>query len=123
MGQETGLDVMGFLIRAIFWLSLVLLFVPIGGAGSDGAAPQIGALQALSAARDAVSDMAGICERKPEVCATGVAALQTIGVRARESARMAYEMIEESGSEAPDAAAAPEDAITTGSIPENAENR
>ncbi len=116
---------MGFLIRAIFWLSLVLLFVPIGGAGNDGdgAAPQIGALQALSAARDAVSDMAGICERKPEVCATGVAALQTIGVRARESARMAYEMIEESGSEAPDAAATPEDTITTGSIPESAENR
>ncbi|EKF19794.1 DUF5330 domain-containing protein [Nitratireductor pacificus] len=100
---------MGFLIRSAFWLSLVLLFLPIGG-GDEAETGQVGALQAISAARDAVSDMAGICERRPDVCATGKAALQTIGVRARESARIAYEMIEE---ETP----AGEQPLTTGSIP------
>lgn len=100
---------MGFLIRSIFWLSLVLLLVPIGG-GGDAETAQVGPLQALSAAREAVSDMVGICERKPDVCATGKAALQTIGVRARESARIAYEMIE-------DEAPANQEPLTTGSIP------
>ncbi|MCR4265332.1 DUF5330 domain-containing protein [Nitratireductor sp. ZSWI3] len=99
---------MWFLIRSIFWLSLVLLLVPIGG-GNDEKASPIGPLQALSAAREAVTDMVGICERKPEVCATGKAALQTIGVRARESARLAYEMIEDNEP----AEGAP---LTTGSI-------
>lgn len=88
---------MGFLIRSIFWLSLVLLLLPIGGTGGEDGTetPQVGALQALGAAREAISDMVGICERKPEVCETGRAALQTIGARARESARFAYEMLEE----------------------------
>ncbi|WP_295806168.1 DUF5330 domain-containing protein [uncultured Nitratireductor sp.] len=115
---------MGFLIRSIFWLSLVLLLLPIGGTGGEdeGDAPQVGALQALGAAREAVSDMVGICERKPEVCETGRAALQTIGVRARESARIAYEMLEEEPADGvPEASAnAAEAPLTTGSVSEPA---
>ena len=84
---------MGFLIRSIFWLSLVLLIIPFDGGGEDG--DKVGPLQALNAAREAVSDVTGICERKPEVCETGRAAFQTIGVRAREGARLAYEMLDE----------------------------
>ncbi|WP_367715399.1 DUF5330 domain-containing protein [Nitratireductor sp. GISD-1A_MAKvit] len=116
---------MGFLIRSIFWLSLVLLFLPIGGTGGEEGAEtsQVGALQALGAAREAVTDLVGICERKPEVCATGRAALQTIGARARESARIAYEMLETPEAQpenAPDSQAiAP---LTTGSVPPR-ENR
>ncbi|WP_292893206.1 MULTISPECIES: DUF5330 domain-containing protein [unclassified Nitratireductor] len=112
---------MGFIIRSIFWLSLVLLLLPIGGTGSQDSAetPQVGALQALGAAREAITDMVGICERKPEVCATGRAALQTIGARARESARFAYEMLEEPTDTPPEAAASAASApLTTGSVPE-----
>ena len=96
---------MGFLIRTSFWFSLVLLFLPIAPEeGTDTVSP----LAALVAARDAIGDVGGMCEREPQVCETGRAALQTIGVRARESARMAYQMLE--------AEPATNDAITTGGV-------
>ncbi|SEB91202.1 hypothetical protein SAMN05216452_3650 [Nitratireductor aquibiodomus] len=117
---------MGFLIRSIFWLSLVLLLLPIGGTGSEDGTetPQVGALQALGAAREAISDMVGICERKPEVCETGRAALQTIGARARESARFAYEMLEEPADGSAEGSAGAtagtmEAPLTTGSVAEH----
>ena len=91
---------MGFLIRMAFWFSLVLLALPLGPAGEDG--QSISPVQAFFAAREAVDDVSGICERKPDVCEVGKAAMQTIGVRARETARIAYEMLEENGAVRPE---------------------
>ena len=67
--------------------------LPFGGEAIDG--EQVGPLQALMAAREAVGDIAGICERKPDVCETGKSALHTIGVRAKASAKIAYEMLDD----------------------------
>ena len=99
---------MGFLIRTTFWFSLVLLMLPFntGAENNDTVSP----VQALFAAREAVGDIAGMCERKPEVCATGKSALHTIGVRAREGARIAYEVLDEQLDE-------PDPTIQTGTIP------
>lgn len=88
---------MGFLIKMAFWFSVVLLLLPLDSDGGPGINP----LQAFFAAKEAVGDVAGICERKPEVCEVGKAAMQTIGARAKEGARIAYEMLEENGSSAP----------------------
>lgn len=98
---------MGFLLRMGFWFSLVLLALPFGAV--EGQDETVGPLQAFFAARAAVEDMRGICERQPDVCATGRAAMQTIGARAKESARIAYEML--------DAEADRPDTATTGSVP------
>lgn len=89
---------MGFLIRMAFWFSLVLLALPLD-TGTNG--QSISPIQAFFAAREAVDDVSGICERKPDVCEVGKAAMQTIGARARETARIAYEMLEENGKPAP----------------------
>ena len=121
---------MGFLIRMAFWFSLVLLALPLGPAGEDG--QSVSPVQAFFAAREAVDDVSGICERKPDVCEVGKAAMQTIGVRARETARIAYEMLEENGAtkpapsdevgaliaseNAPTEAVEPTDAAATGSV-------
>jgi hypothetical protein len=83
---------MGFLIRTTFWFSLVLLLLPFGG---DGSSDDLGPLQALLAAREAVQDISGICERKPDVCEAGQSALHTIGVKAKASARFAYDMLDD----------------------------
>lgn len=99
---------MGFLIRSTFWLSLLLLALPLGS-GENGTS-SVGAIQALMAAREAVGDVAGICERKPEVCETGKHAMQTIGVRAREGAKIAFEVLDEKFGE-------PDTATKTGSVP------
>lgn len=99
---------MFFLIRTAFWFSLVLLIMPFGGTGGGNEA--VSPIQAMFAAREAVSDMSGICERKPDVCEIGKSAFQTIGVRARESARIAYELLDQQFGE-------PDPSIQTGSIP------
>ncbi|MBO6719134.1 MAG: DUF5330 domain-containing protein [Rhizobiaceae bacterium] len=100
---------MGFIIRSVFWLSLVLLLVPIGG-NDEGAADTVGPVEAFVAARGAIGDISGMCERQPEVCEIGKSAIYTIGVRAREGARMAMAAIEDDG-------ARPDAELTTGSVP------
>ena len=113
---------MFFLIRMAFWFSLVLLVLPLDAATENGQ-DSISPVQAFFAAREAVDDVAGICERKPDVCAAGKAAMQTIGSRARETARVAYEMLdEESTDEIGQMIAVGDDLVsadaeTTGSIP------
>lgn len=107
---------MGFLIRCIFWLSLVLLIIPLdtGAAGPDQSA--VGPIQAFVAARDAIEDVAGICAREPDVCTTGRAALKTIGARAREGARLASEMIGDEPTVETAAEITPDRSLTTGTI-------
>ncbi|CAG0994888.1 MAG: DUF5330 domain-containing protein [Rhizobiaceae bacterium] len=101
---------MFFLIRMVFWFSLVLLVLPLDTGRTPGSPPPVSPFQALSAAREAIGDVAGLCERKPDVCVTGRAAFETIGSRAREGARIAYELLDD-GSADTDAS------ISTGSVP------
>jgi uncharacterized protein DUF5330 len=99
-----------FLIRTAFWFSLVLLILPLGsGTGADGR-QYVSPLQAFFAARDAVGDVSAICERKPEVCEVGKSAFETIRIRASESARIAYEILNRQFGD-------PDSSIRTGSVP------
>lgn len=82
----------GFMVRSAFWLSLALLAIPFGGTTQDGRT--IGPFEALGAARVAIGDMIGICDRQPGVCETGKVALQTIGVRARDASKFAYQVLD-----------------------------
>ena len=104
---------MGFIIKSAFWLSLVLLLIPVGG---DDTTETVGPIQAFFAAREAVGDIAGMCERKPDVCVTGRLALSTITVRARESARYAMEMLEDEPAADAPADVASSDHVTTGTV-------
>ena len=99
---------MGFLIKSAFWLSLDLLVIPFGN-DEDGQ-PTVGAVQAFLAARPVVDDLSGLCERRPDVCEVGRAAMHTIGVRAREGARIAYGVLDEHFGETGDP-------VHTGSVP------
>ncbi|MBN9074339.1 MAG: DUF5330 domain-containing protein [Rhizobiales bacterium] len=94
---------MGFLIRSTFWFSLVLLALPLDAPQTAEGGKPVGPVEALIAASEAVTDIAGLCERKPDVCVTGRQAISTISVRAKEATRIAYETMNQ-----------PEDA--TGSI-------
>ncbi len=105
---------MGFLIKSAFWLSLVLLIIPFGG--KDGEST-VGAVEAFFAARAVVDDMSGLCERRPEACEVGRSALHTIGVRAREGARIAYGMLDERFGEEPVEVAESSEPLHTGSVP------
>ncbi len=106
---------MGFLIKSAFWLSLVLLMIPFGSHGDENGEPLVGPIDTFLAARGAIQDISGMCERRPDVCAYGHAAFQTISVRARQGARIAMEMMDEP--DAPVVGAATDDAIVTGTVP------
>ena len=84
---------MGFLIKSAFWLSLALLLIPVD-TGEAGHTRHVSAFQALVAAGEAASDVADMCQRKPEVCAVGRSALDTIGARAGVAAKFAYDMLD-----------------------------
>ena len=85
---------MFFLLRAAFWLTIVLALLPTGGS-QPGAQAKVGATDAVVAASAAVSDMGGFCDRQPEACVVGAQAAVAIGQRAQAGARMVYEFINE----------------------------
>jgi len=100
---------MFFLIRMAFWFSLVLLALPLSVGSDEPGQESVGPIQALFAARDAVGDIAGICERKPDVCETGKSAMHTITARAKETAKIAAAMLD-------DKSASPDTSTMTGSV-------
>ncbi|MDG4854662.1 MULTISPECIES: DUF5330 domain-containing protein [unclassified Mesorhizobium] len=113
---------MGFLIRMAFWFSLVLLALPLSVGPDEDGREAVGPIQALFAAREAVGDIAGICERKPDVCETGKSAMHTITVRAKETAKIAAAMLDDQQSEktaAPAAKVAQTSGETTDSVAED----
>jgi hypothetical protein len=113
---------MRFLFRMAFWFSLVLLVIPLGGRGTDDKAGNVaqpqaepaGAIETFLAVRGAITDLSGICERKPEVCEVGKSAVDTVGVRAREAARIAFALLHDQLGES-------DDTVVTGSVPPKSE--
>lgn len=85
---------MSFLLRITFWFALVVFLLPLGTSSTRTGEEAVGALEAVSAAKQAIEDVAGICERQPDVCVTGKAALRSFGARARDTARAAYESLD-----------------------------
>jgi hypothetical protein len=86
---------MFFLLRTAFWLSIVLALLPTGSSQPKSHESSIGALEAVSAAGAAVSDMSGFCGRQPEACVVGAQAATAFGQRAQAGAKMVYEFLSE----------------------------
>jgi hypothetical protein len=85
---------MFFLLRAAFWLSIVLLLLPSDPAKRiDPARPQFGAAEALGFAQAAFEDARGFCARRPEACETGSHALHGLGEKAQYGAKLMYEFL------------------------------
>ncbi len=87
-----------FLIRLAFWLTLVVILLPADSASTTverSEPPSVGAMEAISAARAAIEDLSEICGRRPAVCETSQAALQTFGQKAKYGARTLYEYLDD----------------------------
>jgi hypothetical protein len=84
---------MFFLLRMAFWLGIVCLLLPSGGAKTTSPDTQIDATQAVTLASAAVSDARGFCERQPDACAVGGKVAVAIGHKAEAGARTLFEFI------------------------------
>lgn len=85
---------MFFLLRTAFWLTLVLVLIPIGSEKESTPVESINPVSAYLAAQATVSDIGGFCERNPLACETGGNALTAIGTRARDGVRIVYEYLD-----------------------------
>jgi len=85
--------VIRFLLRAGFWLTIVVLFLPADPAQREGSRAQVGTMEALGVAQAALEDAARFCARRPEACETGAQAFQTFGQKAQHGAKMLYEFL------------------------------
>ncbi|MDI7861286.1 DUF5330 domain-containing protein [Rhizobiaceae bacterium n13] len=86
---------MWFLIKGSFWFALVLValsfFGPPPSEEADG--PRLELTDAFGAATQAYQYVTAICLEKPDVCEKGAEAFTALGHRAREGARVAYELL------------------------------
>lgn len=87
---------MWFLIKGSFWFGLVLVALSVFSSKSfdDGGHPQLQLSDAFTAASGAYDYLTGMCAEKPEVCTKGGETLTALGYRAREGARVAYELLD-----------------------------
>ncbi|HZL30574.1 MAG TPA: DUF5330 domain-containing protein [Pseudolabrys sp.] len=83
---------MFFLLRMAFWLTLICVLLPSGGKTTSPEA-QIDAVQAVTLASAAVSDMRGFCGRNPDACVVGGKVAVAIGHKAEAGARTIYQFI------------------------------
>jgi hypothetical protein len=101
---------MRFLLRMAFWLGVVLVLLP--SAGSQPAPKsQVSAGEAFWAAKVALADMQGFCERHRDACEVGSQTAATLGQRAQAGAKMLYEFLSEQFGDEPGSVR------TTGSVP------
>lgn len=91
---------MMFLLRLAFWLTLVLLVLPMpdrSGAPAEAAAsapsPQASVIDAIGVAQSAISDVASFCLRNPATCETGMELAGTLREKAQYGAQLVYEYL------------------------------
>jgi hypothetical protein len=81
---------MFFLLRMAFWLCVVLVLLPSGGAQRGPSTRTVDASAALSAASATVGDLKGFCTRQPTACTVGSQLAAVMGDRAEAGAKMLY---------------------------------
>jgi hypothetical protein len=88
---------MFFLLRAAFWLSIVIVLLPTPASMKTESG--VGAGQAVTAASATFSDMSQFCARQPDACQIGSQALTQFGHKAQASAKWIYDLVTSKASE------------------------
>ena len=83
---------MWFLARMVFWLGLIIALLPIAPLRQETSAS---AVDSLSAASAAVSDIRQFCVRQPDACAAGSEAIAQFVQKAETGAKLLYQFLNE----------------------------
>jgi len=84
---------MFFLLRMAFWLTIVCVLLPGSGEKAQSPEAKIDAVQAVTLASAAVSDMRGFCDRNPDACVVGGKVATAISHRAEAGARTIIDFV------------------------------
>jgi hypothetical protein len=84
---------MKFLIKAAFWLGIVVIFLPMPESERSKSSPGVSTVDAIAFLSTAVSDIKGFCSRNPDSCVTGAKAVQHFGEKAEYGAKILHEFI------------------------------
>ena len=106
-----------FLVRAIFWLSIVVALIPVNPADLQEGQRPVSTLETIGAAQTLVSDMSGFCERNPQACGTASELFAQFGAKARTGMRYVSAWIDKgAGETGGNLAAAGQDPVRTGTV-------
>lgn len=87
---------MFFLIRVAFFLCVILFILPADPNRPEDA-PSVTLMELLTVARTAIADLSQICEREPELCATGGEIARVLADQARYGIGQLQTFIEQQG--------------------------
>lgn len=88
---------MWFLIKGTFWFAAVLVVLSYFSSRPATVTEGVSALEvgdAFHAATEAYQYVSAICSEKPDVCEKGAETFSALGVRAKEGARVAFELLD-----------------------------
>lgn len=83
-----------FLVKTVFWLSLLILLIPAGKEASTAAQGGVSASEMISAGRAVWHDLSTFCDRNREACQTGDRLAARFEDKARNGAKMLYAYVE-----------------------------
>lgn len=85
-----------FFVRTVFWVSLIVLVLPIDKTKVDDTITQsVSTAGAIEIASGAISDLASFCGRNPEVCEKGREFANAFGVKAVYASGLLYKFLDE----------------------------
>lgn len=84
-----------FLLKTVFWLSLLILLIPAGKEASTEGRGVVSASEVISAVRAVWDDLSAFCDRNQETCETGSRLAARFGDKARNGAKVLYEFVDE----------------------------
>ena len=85
-----------FFVRTVFWVSLIVLILPIDKSKTDAAVAQtVSTAGAIEIASGAIADLASFCGRNPEVCEKGRDFANAFGVKAVHASGLLYKFLDE----------------------------
>lgn len=108
-----------FLIRAVFWLSIVVALIPVNPADLEHGQRPVSTLETLGAAQTLVSDLSGFCTRNPQACGTANELFSQFGAKARTGMRYVSAWLDKGAGETGGAdklAVAGQDPVRTGTV-------
>ena len=86
---------MCFVIKAVFWFSLVLLFLPEDSLhrSKSGPAPDTATVTSSVEMQDALTRIFRICSERPDLCRRTAETISVIDIDTEKGARMALEIL------------------------------